>query len=147
MAKATKYIAHHDGRRFERNSHRTYTHCVIEQGFLHEDRERAADAARYDWKTNRGYHLAKAEDRCPIVAKYPDHYPPERIAKDKANAIEWLAKGKAGLVAEALARFDARNAGKPDEYWGCIGWCGRLDLARKLAATGPRTKILEATVG
>lgn len=142
----SKYTATHLGQTFTRKSDRTYTHTVLS---IHSRREvRAAFAARLvdTWNSHLDYYQRRASGES--LGRY--RYTPEQAAEAMAAAKEWVAQGQEGFTAAALARFDAqaREPLQPDgdTYFVNVGWCGRLDLARKLAAKYPRTVILEATV-
>lgn len=142
MAKPTAYTAEHQGFTFTRKSHRTYTHAVLLQGSVAADRERCRrDAHRY-WHTNLEYHQHAADGLpCP-GSRYT--VTPDQQAQSKAI----LEAGEDGYVAQRLAQHDSRA--KPstladgDTYFTCAGWCGRLDLAGKLAGQHAGSVIVEA---
>jgi hypothetical protein len=123
---------------FTRTTARTYTHLVIAKGYraekieasrLFEITEARKDATRY---------------RKVIAQGHDPQFP---------NSAEWLAEGKYAQWAEEADQRAARleavgpitadldNWGLHDANlastptWGVLGWCGRLDLARKLADT------------
>ena len=128
---ANKHSATHQGFTFTRNSKgRTYSHAVLVQRDLVEDRKRWECSGRDSFRVNKGYWLELVQGR---------H---NRSAQDIAAAQVKLDMGEAGHADEALARFDARQAAKPTKtladgrtYFVCAGWCGREDLARKLASS------------
>lgn len=74
----------------------------------------------------------------------------ERAAERVQGAKKWLALGRDGYVAERLARFDASLAASKNiskdgkDFVRNAGWCGRADLAGKLAAKYARAVIVEA---
>lgn len=149
MAKPTSYTAEHQGFTFARKSHRTYTHVVLVQESKAADRERCERHAHSAFQQNVAYYTELASGVNKLAAKYPDQYTPERIAADTEDAKAWLAKGEAGHVADALARHDARavevkTLPDGDTYFTCAGWCGRLDLAGKLAGKHAGSVIVEA---
>lgn len=149
MPKSTRYTAEHQGFTFTRNSPRTYTHAVLVQGSVAADRERCERDARHSWHLNLSYHLDRAACRNPLATKYPEQYTPERIEADRAESQEHLDEGEAGFVARALKRFDSYAADRKtmddgDTYFTCAGWCGRLDLAGKLAGKSVGAVIVEA---
>lgn len=140
---ANKHTATHQGLTFTRTSaNRTYTHAVLVQEDLAEDRKRCERYARDAFRRDRDYYQQLANGVNELHAKYPSQYPPEAIAEEISHAQAWLAKGESGHADEALAWFDARQAAKPTKtladgrtYFVCAGWCGREDLARKLASS------------
>lgn len=149
MAKPITYTAETQGFTFTRKSHRTYTHAVLVQESKRADREACERSARQSWHMNLAYHQACAEGRNPTAARFLDQYPPARLEADRVAAQEWLDMGEAGHVAAALARHDARAAevktlDDGDTYFTCAGWCGRLDLAGKLAGSHVGSVIVEA---
>lgn len=135
-----RHSATHLGFTFTRTSAtRRYTHVVLTQHSMAADRRDAEASARRCWTTNLGYHQERAGGVHRLAEKYPAQYTPEAIAADVAESQAWLAKGVEGHVAEAMARFDARRVDwqtldDGDTYFCAAGWCGREDLARKLAA-------------
>lgn len=148
MPKSIRYSVEHQGFTFTRNSHRTYTHAVLVQGSVAADRERCERDARWTWHANLSYHLDRAACRNPLAAKYPDQYTPERIEADRVESQEHLDEGEAGYVARQLKRFDGYAADRKtmadgDTYFTCAGWCGRLDLAGKLAGKHVGAVIVE----
>ena len=148
MAKTT-YTATHNGRSFTRKSHRTYTHAVLVPVSKAARREEAASDARRVWKTNLAWQQSTVDGTNPHFAKYPEQYTPELLEKERQDAAAWLANGEDGMVADALARFDARAAeweldADGDTLWLLSGFCGREDLARKLAAKDPGAIIVPA---
>lgn len=138
MAKTT-YTATHRGFSFTRKTLRTYTHAVLVPVSKAKRRDDAKQAARRNWNVNLAYQQAVAAGDHPQAKRFPANYPPERLAADALEAQAWIAKGEAGHVAETLARFDRRAADwdldtDGDTIWTLSGFCGREDLARKLAA-------------
>lgn len=150
--KATKYTATHEGFTFKRSSARTYTNMVIYLGSVSQDRKDCELGRRSYWKINQRYYRDLANGINRLWDKYPEQFTPEKIAEEIADAKAWLEKGEEGHVADALARFEERlSKADPkrlradgDTYWIDAGWCGRPDLAQKLAAKHPTAVILEA---
>ena len=145
------YAATYKGRTFTRSSDRTYTHAIIVKGSVPADRAGAEAGARSEWVENQDWHQGIAAGRTwhrkTGAVVLPSYMTAEQeqaehdadVAKSKA----WLAQGEAGLVAERLARFDARQAeavakgmivDADGTYYGCSGWAGRPDLAAKEAS-------------
>lgn len=147
MAKIRHRIEH-DGQVFTRNSAgRTYRYAVLSPISLAADLARAEAGARWDWGANQEHHQACAERRYEGVARYPEQYPPEKVDAMAARALAWLALGLDGHIAQALEKAEARwreAFPERDAAWACAGWCGRLDLAQKLA--DPGDVILAAVV-
>lgn len=151
MAKPTTYTATHRGFSFQRKSLRTYTHAVLVPVSKAARRASAETGARRDWTTNLAYQQAVASGNNPNAKRFPAQYTPERLAEDSEKAQAWLDKGVEGLVAEALALFDSRSAGweldtDGDTLWTLSGFCGREDLARKLAAKDAGAVVVPAVV-
>lgn len=166
------YIAKHDGVTFTRSSaNRVYAYMVVAVYNIAEERADTRNAAVTYWLRNRGYMQESADGKHPEHLSTPGEFHPsygmddpvkyaayrvgveKRSAERVASAKAWLAAGEAGLVAEYLERFDANLAeahnissdGK--SFYNSAGWCGRLDLAEKLAGTvskRARVVILEA---
>ena len=152
MAKPTAYTAEHQGFTFTRKSHRTYTHAVLVAGSLDADRARCERDARRNWHTNVAYHQALADGTSTFLARKSwetEDQHSARVAKEQADSSAWLEGGEAGLVERLLAQHDARAAkvrtlDDGDTYFTCAGWCGRLDLAGKLAGSRTGAVIVEA---
>lgn len=141
----THYIATYDGCTFKRSTaNRTYTQMVIVRNDIAQCRIEMEKAARntfardFDWYTQmaRGYWVYNGKNT-PFSA--------EEIAEGKAL----VAGGVEKYVESRLADFDATMRKIPNKssdgksYYSDAGWCGRYDLAHKLAARytgGPRTR-------
>lgn len=140
---ANRHSATHQGFTFTRTSaNRTYSHAVLVQEDLAEDRKRAERNGREYFRINASYWRELAGGVHESAQRFPGQYTPERIATDIAEAQAKLDMGEAGHADASLARFDARQAAKPTKtladgrtYFTCAGWCGREDLARKLASS------------
>lgn len=143
-----KHTATHEGFTFTRNSAgRAYTHVVLVRGSAAADRARAEAEARRYWSRNlehrqetaagtseyvTGYSWMSAEARAKLAAT-------EGVER-QAQAVAELEAGEEGMVAAWLARHDRQQAGRKlaadgDTYYASAGWCGRPDLAAKLAAS------------
>lgn len=136
---------------------RAYTHTVVVRGGYQHDLAGAADKA---WDksmvSNFEYYLAIAEDRSPYYptkryrAENPAGWTAEQIAEEEAYLTAGDAESKAKAVREVeghtvrsyvdaqrrdrIAAVEAKKAEGHYEKWLNAGWCGRLDLADKLAA-------------
>lgn len=160
MAKSIFLATAADGTEFKRTSdNRAYTHTVISKRNFNRDLDdagkiSATDASNFKFYTGiveRGYVSCSPSD----VGKYA-WLTAEQQAADAiasvANALEQLAGAKTATeyqfakrderVAKVLA---ARDAGAYD-VWHNAGWCGRLDLAQKLAAQQAKYGLLEITI-
>jgi hypothetical protein len=150
-----KYVAKLDGKVVgKRSTDRTYTHAVVVQ-----DSEAVARSAAYDYvadesdRENFEYYTAIADlgirhDHGARTRPYFADHSGERLATMKRcqdedssatinGAVESVEGGFDGYVArlraEQIRRFEERRAeGRFEPY--VIGWCGRPDLAQKLAA-------------
>lgn len=149
------YHATHDGFTFTRSSqNRTYTHVVITRV---DHAQSIADAVRRagdDWDLNLDYWTSVANG----TDGHADHYAktnPQYAQERQQDAREQLARGRDAYIEEARQR-SAKRLASCDPFgrgyhWGDIGWCGRPDLAVKLANgkqwLGGERKILEAVAG
>lgn len=140
MAKPTLKVTTEFGT-FTRQTARTYTHLVIVRGYRAEMRE--------------GYRQAEIASQKKEAARYRRVIAAGHDAKDtttwqREHTAACLAEGKFLAWAESAERRVAQleamgkitadgNDGwtlaeaAPVLAWGLAGWCGRLDLARKLA--------------
>jgi len=149
---------------------RSYTHMVVVKRSYEGD---LAAAGASHWTksdaSNFDYYLRIAEGRSPHYpsvrwcAKYADRYTPAEIAdedarltiSDAAKVVEAKAQIDGHTVdsyvaaqkAKRIARIERLKAEGHYERWYDAGWCGRLDLALKLAGSQKNvaaTAILEA---
>ena len=126
------------GKTHKRSSkERVYTHTVVyREGEAFRDK-RAAHIEATRISTEKSYtRLESNAAGNPEPGRHPSVW-----ARDTAFAIEYLAKhpSRAVYVAEAVARAEKHHAeyvagGFWDVYQNA-GWCGRLELAEKLAAS------------
>lgn len=119
------------------SKNRIYTHTVIVlrgAAHLEAQRPKLADiVARNNKSWDRIENEAKG-----IFPNAEQWRGPKALASWQAFAIEWMTKHtREGALAEAIAHddkvFKARVASGRDLVYENAGWCGRLDLARKLA--------------
>lgn len=136
MAKTICNTATYDGHAFKRVSARTYSHTVIVPGSIAADRAKGEASVRRGWQANLRYCQAQA--RGQFVCRTHE----ERQTRIR-KAMDWVALGEQGHVDAYLADFDKRHAGKPDLYYWNAGWCGRHDLALKLASKYAGSIVLE----
>jgi hypothetical protein len=122
---------------FTRTTARTYTHIVLVAGYKHE----VAEARRQEDLKSQ---LAQAAKYRRILAGEKnidirtDH--PVSEAFDRECQAQYLADGSYAKWAEKceeaaaliIAGGPITQDGGPNSF-GIIGWCGRIDLARKLA--------------
>jgi hypothetical protein len=143
---------------------RTYTHTVVfVRGQAHADRKLAealefsAKQAPKDFEFYTslidGSWQAASALRHPTLYADAD-YAAKQLAQDKARGEQEIGGlDVAGYVAKRHERALARHAEMiADGYYNTFhnaGWCGRPDLANKLAAqtAGEQVIILEAQVG
>ena len=174
----THYEAKLDGVTFTRSTKtRTYTHMVVGKYSIANSRAQAEKQVRQYWKTNLKYYQDCAAGKHPQVPGSPkdwhvgygmlddagntmakwDAYVAECKSQSEERqqaAALWVSKGVEGHVADRLADFDAHikqanNISSDRLYTLCdMGWCGRPDLAKKLAAKygAVETFILDAVV-
>lgn len=148
-------------------ANRSYSHMVVAIYRVASERARAEQAARDTWKMNLKYtqECAAGGHRAQVIEAsgfHPDHgySDPVKYAayvarqhgldvEQKAHALAKLAHGVEGAVADRLAQFDAAiatsryNSADGTEFYRDAGWCGRLDLAEKLAATVSNPWIMD----
>jgi len=135
MAKTKFFAVDANGAEHTRNSARVYTHCVVAR------RSKATALRDANTYLNTDYSFYKAyADGASIymtrgVRETEEQYK-SRVAEEVARAVENLrgATSEAEFVEihrkEALARAENYNY----EVYHNLGWCGRADLAAKLAA-------------
>jgi hypothetical protein len=112
---------------FTRTTVRTYTHIVVAQSKAeHLEAERLHTIS---WATKYIEHLdAKLADYAAyaLTEKYPDSQPVLENNLDRVTKRKLAAEAQ-GVITE-------------DGPWSVLGWCGRLDLARKLTTTDQTTR-------
>jgi len=119
--------ATHEGQTFTRKTERTYAFVVVAKPNIDDDRLINEERARYTATHNHAYHVAKANDATHVYSS----------EEDRANTQHIAGLTRLQFYSEILARGDAtikKNlaAGYYDRYVA-QGWCGRRDLAEKLA--------------
>jgi hypothetical protein len=144
---------------------RTYTHTVVFQKSYAKALERASQLYKVDGE-NFDYYVELAagqHQRVTPDSGYHASYSAEFIANARANQIAENERRQAsaketieGHTRESYQRLkrDERVAevergkanGHLDHDWFNAGWCGRLDLAQKLAAGYDNARILEARI-
>lgn len=159
MAKGTTfYVRDPQGRKHTRTSlNRTYTHTVLVRDSYENAIQRCSETGWTRLDTlNFNYYTALVNGTHPSLKSWYDHETEETF---KARCAEYVAKAVKALdgctdLATYLAREHARRIasveegklqGKYDD-WGPAGWCGRFDLAQKLAqkerSSGYRAEVL-----
>lgn len=105
-----KHIAKFNGTTFTRNSkERTYTHVIVVRDSYEYALEQAKKEGRYDRQNYKQYTITND----PKVAG---------LTED-----EYVAK----VIADKVARVEAKKANGDFDSYGQVGWCGRPDLAQK----------------
>jgi hypothetical protein len=142
MAKTAYIATDAAGIKHTRNSDRVYTHTVVIKGGYERDLRAANDMAYAAKEANdlwaqvgkglEGY-VANGLRKHAILGR---DYFVKRFAEDSAIVAQF---GTAAAYIDSkraahVARVEAEKAAGRFEKWGNIGWCGRLDLAQKLAA-------------
>lgn len=140
---AIKYSAEHNGQIFARKSQRTYTHTVVAR--------RSMDAAiKYasnkEWnKVAFSNHAFFSQEANPATRKYS--VTPEKEARYQAIAAMTKEQYAESLMRERLARIEMQRRDGYFDKMVNLGWCGRLDLAQRLAAKARRGSwYLDATI-
>lgn len=143
MAKTTYTAIDPNGAVHTRKSDRIYTHTVVARWSKERALQRAKSSASItqDGK-NWDYETAIANGTKVTWVNFP-----EQQAEHKARCIASLAgRSRDQYVADHLAKRIADVEAADYVVFRNIGWCGRLDLAHKLAAQseGVDVTILEA---
>lgn len=137
-----------NGKVHTRNSKgRTYSHCVVARIDPIADTHRTLWSAEHNGETNYAYYCGQGRhsinpytnyrgEPCTTFVAGKDYNSPEEFQADFPTRQDYIDY----LVNEAKAKLAARPAGYYDDY-GSLGWCGRLDLATKLAAKEAGHKI------
>jgi hypothetical protein len=132
---------------------RAYTHTVVRQHSKVDAYARSeTDSKRWDTQqAKEEFMLARStieeikawlvRKQCAILAR-DDAYATER--KAKAEVFVATHGTVEAYVAAKLAERAARIEATDWSIWHNVGWCGRIDLARKLAAQNSNSAILTA---
>lgn len=148
MAKTSYFAIDANGKKHTRKSERGYSHTVVYQSIKSED---MAWATSSDWRKTDGenYDYSAA---CIKNGKHMNlmgfaHYQNDtgRHAKHVAESIDFIrgAKSREEFMSDRQAERVASVEARDYSVWHNAGWCGRLDLAQKLAAKHTGAKILE----
>ncbi|WP_181423052.1 hypothetical protein [Serratia marcescens] len=143
MAAKTKYFAiDANGARHTRTTARTYTHMVVVCHNLEKSRQGASSKeAKASHARNYDYHAREAGPN-PQFRHSPEHMAEHKriAAMDRDHYVEIC-------VLADIERINKAGKGEYADQWHDFGWCGRLDLAQKLAAKWAhygKVEILEA---
>lgn len=128
-----------DGTMAKRTSQtRNYTHAVIAQRSLSQDRINCENSERAYWRNSLKWRqelvagTAEGYGRrydFETQERYEARLPERQKHVDEARAA--LERGEQSFVDAALASFDKSRSGRPDTYYEVLCWCGRPDLAAK----------------
>lgn len=113
-----------EGQTFTRSTNRTYTHVVLVRNDLKKVLDRSALYAPIDKRS-----FGRLERIAAGTYEYMNQVNDDEIERAKFAVQMGFADYNLHLVAEAVKRVSANF--KP--HWYAEGWCGRLDLAQKLA--------------
>jgi hypothetical protein len=124
---------------------RTYTHMVVYLPSYEFDLSQAAKQYAYDGD-NWEFHCQMVTWGGIFEGRRESWHTDEKIAADLALSTERAgefasrAEAMAGQAQKRVAFVMERQANGYFAAWQSLGWCGRHDLAVKLAsqATGPR---------
>jgi hypothetical protein len=115
---------------FSRSTDRTYSHIVVARG------------GKPSWIRARlarelAYYLEQERDYAAVVAGGP-----LRAIYEEQRSLypEYLARVRQEIACHE-ERLAATLAASAASVHGCHGWCGRLDLARKLASKTAETQL------
>lgn len=149
------YLAHAaDGTEFKRTSASrgegaAYTHTVVYKADFNRDLDEAGKISETD-ASNFHYHTRNIAQGGHYASK-PGYLTQEAYeatqAEDVARATEQLA-GDTTVTAYQFRKRDERIARvlAHRDVWHNAGWCGRLDLAQKLAQATAKYGNLEITI-
>lgn len=147
MAKTKYFVIDPNGVKHTRSTSRIYSHAVLYQR-TKEDYLATIPAWKATEKKNGQYYLDCIANGYHKNLMHFPHYVDDkaRQAADVQEAIERLdGCATAEEFAERLAeRMRAKAEATDWNEWFCDGWCGRLDLAQKLAAKRGVTMIVPA---
>lgn len=168
---ATKYLAIDSlGAEHVRSSQRVYTHTVVvmwdydaainHATTYHASKEalaRHTSAFDYEVSIATGNDPHPEYDYVQIDGKWQRVYNDATAARQAIRAAKSSAEIEGGLegfrarrLAKDLASIESRKERGDFSTWGSVGFCGRLDLAQKLAAQyvalGATTEILPVVV-
>jgi hypothetical protein len=146
------FVTDDNGRVHTRNTTRTYTHVVLYR-LSKEAALRLAERKDRFLADNFWHHHGFVDGTSKWLVRAPwekdDAQYKRRVEKDVARSHRALRGTKspeewyAALRDEALARIDRINY----DIWHAEGWCGRLDLAQKLAhKVNCRETVAEAII-
>jgi hypothetical protein len=130
------------GETFTRTSeNRTYTHMVIVRRTIEGVRSDLAGDVRREQQ-----HLARLQARIDSGEVFRGRAP-----QTQEWADGWVRKYTEELIPAVQAKLEAFEQNPQPGPWKSAGWCGRADLAQKLASkervAGAEVQILEAVAG
>ena len=168
---ATKYLAIDSlGAEHTRSSQRVYTHTVVvmydydaainNAKTYHASKAAIATATRnfdYEVSIATGNDPHPEYDYVQVDGKWQRVYNDATAARQAIRAAKSSAEIEGGfeayrarILAKELARVESRKENGAFTTWGSVGFCGRLDLAQKLAAqyagAGNKVEILPVVV-
>ena len=146
------FVTDANGVKHTRNSHRTYTHAVL----YRESKEaalRLIERKHPFLADNFWYHHAFLDGTSKWLERSPwekdeDQYK-RRVEKDIERSRNALRGCETPEDWEAMLRADAMDRIEANDYdqWHVEGWCGRHDLAVKLAhKTNCSSRVKEAVI-
>lgn len=133
-----KYKVVFAGHTFTRSSkNRTYTHAVIVTSLVSDARDTAIRNGRAAYRINVEHYTAIANGTSRYLKRNGNQFAHVEDETRIAEAQAWIASGEQGSIDRHLLAVDQAKNRTPDGlcFVGCAGWCGRLDLAQKLAGT------------
>lgn len=147
MAKRTLTVTSEFGT-FTRKTERTYTHLVVVKGYRAEVREghRKAEIASQKKEAAKYRRVIAAGFDVADTTQWQRECTQKFLAEGKFQKwVEQADQAVARLEAIGPITTDGNTWGLSDEQlaaqpaWGLAGWCGRLDLAMKVADTQRKT--------
>jgi hypothetical protein len=164
MAKTSYFATDANGNIHTRNSDRVYTHTVVYRNSKSKQLEaaksaecRKMDGRNYDYAVECAagthQHVTTITPASGFHASYTAEYIADRQEAQRAENEIRIARAKADIGTMTRVEYqDAKEANRVAKVeatdftiWHNAGWCGRLDLAQKLAAKYNDFEILPAT--
>jgi hypothetical protein len=128
MAKIKYFAVDANGVEHTRSSARTYTHMVVVRVNLAVKRAGAKSKAEIDYHTkNYDYYCTQAAGK----GRYPSSE--KEMVLNKEIAAMTCEQYVQSEIEKRIAKINKDGLGEYSDNWFSAGWCGRLDLAQKLA--------------
>lgn len=136
-----KHTVTFDGATFKRTSaNRIYSHAVIVTTLIADRMADAEQGGRADYKMNFKFYAQLADGTSEFLARNGNQFPRGKDDDRIQEAQAWLDRGEQGEIDRHVRAEQDYIAKAPKTADGlsvitCAGWCGRYDLAQKLAGS------------